>query len=256
MPAAAAADLWAAIVGAGIHPPGSALATRCAWRPALPLHGHELGPGITPLQAGLGWVVAWDKPAFRGREALDAEREPGVARHLVGIATEGRRPPRAECAVLVDGDPVGDGHERQLLAGARARHRPRLRPAGASATGTRVAIDVRGTALPGTVVADAVRRAAEPSARRRRARVLRRRLLGGGLLPAPVAFFGRRLLRRGPAGDLAGAVRATAGGAGAAARSPAVARTRDAANPGCADRTARRPARPSAPAATAAGTGR
>ena len=25
-----------------------------------PLHGHELGPGITPLQAGLSWVVAWD----------------------------------------------------------------------------------------------------------------------------------------------------------------------------------------------------
>ena len=73
----------------------------------LPLHGHELGPGITPLQAGLGWVVAWTKPAFRGRAALEAERDAGVTRHLVGIATEGRRPPRAECAVLLEGDAVG-----------------------------------------------------------------------------------------------------------------------------------------------------
>ena len=43
----------------------------------LPLHGHELGAGITPLQAGLGWVVGWSKPSFRGREALLAEREAG-----------------------------------------------------------------------------------------------------------------------------------------------------------------------------------
>ena len=44
----------------------SAPATPFASRPGCPLHGHELGPGITPLQAGLGWVVAWDKPEFRG----------------------------------------------------------------------------------------------------------------------------------------------------------------------------------------------
>ena len=43
---------------------------------ALPLHGHELGPGITPLQAGLGWVVSWSKPeGFRGRAALERERD-------------------------------------------------------------------------------------------------------------------------------------------------------------------------------------
>ena len=74
----------------------------------LPLHGHELGAGITPLQAGLGWVVAWDKPGgFRGREALEAERERGVARRLRGLATEGRRPPRADQVVLVDGLEAG-----------------------------------------------------------------------------------------------------------------------------------------------------
>ena len=61
----------------------------------LPLHGHELGPGITPLQAGLGWVVGWDKPAFTGRAALEEERATGPARRLRGFV--GRRataPPR------------------------------------------------------------------------------------------------------------------------------------------------------------------
>ena len=69
------ADAAAAGVGRGAgagrrRPPASAPATRCASRRACPLHGHELGPGITPLQAGLGWVVAWDKGDFRGRAPL------------------------------------------------------------------------------------------------------------------------------------------------------------------------------------------
>ncbi|MBL7617630.1 glycine cleavage system protein T, partial [Escherichia coli] len=74
----------------------------------LPLHGHELGPGITPLQAGLGWVVGWNKPMFRGRDALEAERAAGPERLLRGVATAGRRPPRAECPVLLDGAVVGE----------------------------------------------------------------------------------------------------------------------------------------------------
>jgi aminomethyltransferase len=39
---------------------------------------------------------------------LEAERERGIARRLRGIATEGRRPPRAEQPVLIDGDAVGE----------------------------------------------------------------------------------------------------------------------------------------------------
>ena len=71
---------------------------------ALPLHGHELGPGITPLQAGLGWVVGWDKGEFRGRGGPRApSADGGVARHLVGLATEGRQPPRQGGAVVEDG---------------------------------------------------------------------------------------------------------------------------------------------------------
>src|SRR5690606_23047936 len=82
VPAGAAADLWRAILGAGIAPAGLGARDTLRLEAGLPLHGHELGPGITPLQAGLGWVVSWDKGDFRGREALAAERERGVARLL------------------------------------------------------------------------------------------------------------------------------------------------------------------------------
>jgi aminomethyltransferase len=152
VPAIAAADLWAAITAAGITPAGLGARDTLRLEAALPLHGHELGPGITPLQAGLGWVVAWGKPSFRGKAALEAERAAGVARHLVGIATEGRRPPRAECAVLVDGTAAGEvtsGNFSPVLGhGIALAFVPPSVGEGAA-----VAIDVRGTALAGAVVA-------------------------------------------------------------------------------------------------------
>lgn len=106
-PVAAASDLWRAVTDGGFVPAGLGARDTLRLEAGLPLHGHELGPGITPLQAGLGWVVGWDKGAFRGREALEAERARGPAVHLVGIRTTGRRPPREGQSVLVDGETVG-----------------------------------------------------------------------------------------------------------------------------------------------------
>jgi aminomethyltransferase len=108
--AVAAADagrLWDAVIAAGVEPAGLGARDTLRLEAGLPLHGHELGPGISPLQAGLGWVVRWDKGDFRGREALAAERDRGVARKLRGIATAGRRPPRGNQPVLVGGEQVG-----------------------------------------------------------------------------------------------------------------------------------------------------
>src|SRR5205807_4206023 len=59
-------------------------------------------------QANLGWVVGWGKGDFRGRAALAAERERGVARLLRGLSVEGRRPPRVGSAVHVDGTAAGE----------------------------------------------------------------------------------------------------------------------------------------------------
>lgn len=94
--AAEAADgLWDAVVAAGVAPAGLGARDTLRLEAGLPLHGHELGPGITPLQAGLGWVVAWDKPeGFPGRRALEEERRTGVPRRLRGLVGAGRRPLR------------------------------------------------------------------------------------------------------------------------------------------------------------------
>lgn len=108
VPAADGLTVWNALLAGGALPAGLGARDTLRLEAGLPLHGHELGEGITPLQAGLGWVVAWDKGDFPGREALLAERENGPSRRLRGLATEGRRPPREGSKVLRDGEIVGE----------------------------------------------------------------------------------------------------------------------------------------------------
>jgi aminomethyltransferase len=151
VPADHARRFWDAVVDAGVTPAGLGARDTLRLEAGLPLHGHELGPGITPLQAGLGWVVSWDKGDFRGRAPLEAERERGVNRRLRGLATEGRRPPRAEQPVLRGGELVGEvtsGNYSPVLGHGIALA---FLPPGIE-TGAEVAIDVRGTATPARVV--------------------------------------------------------------------------------------------------------
>lgn len=152
VPAGSAAAVWEALIAAGVAPAGLGARDTLRLEAGLPLHGHELGSGITPLQAGLGWVVAWDKPCgFRGRDALVRERDAGVTRRLRGLATAGRRPPRADQAVLVDGTQVGvvtSGNFSPVLGHgiALAFLPPEL------GEGSEVAIDVRGAEIAARVV--------------------------------------------------------------------------------------------------------
>jgi glycine cleavage system T protein len=150
VPTAAAAPLWRALMAAGVAPAGLGARDTLRLEAGLPLHGHELGKGITPLQAGLGWVVRWDKGEFRGRDALAVERDRGVTRRLRGLLVEGRRPPRAGNPVLVDGVVVGEitsGNFSPMLerAIALAFLPPEV------ADGATVAIDVRGNLLAAVV---------------------------------------------------------------------------------------------------------
>jgi aminomethyltransferase len=151
VPVEAALRFWAEVIATGVEPAGLGARDTLRLEAGLPLHGHELGPGITPLQAGLGWVVAWSKPAFRGKTALEAERADGVTRRLRGLATLGRRPPREGCPVLVDGRAVGEttsGNFSPVLGHGIAL--AFLPPE--TAEGATVEVDVRGSRLPGEVV--------------------------------------------------------------------------------------------------------
>jgi aminomethyltransferase len=107
VPSEVAPEFWSAVLAQGVVPAGLGARDTLRLEAGFPLHGHELGPGITPLEAGLGWVVGWDKAEFTGRAALEEERVNGSPRRLRGFVADGRQPMRDGSEVVADGAVVG-----------------------------------------------------------------------------------------------------------------------------------------------------
>ena len=68
--------------------------------------GHELGPEITPLEAGLGFTIDWNKD-FIGKEALLAQCTNGLRQRLVLMQVEGDALMLHDEPVFEDGAHVG-----------------------------------------------------------------------------------------------------------------------------------------------------
>ncbi|HWA24717.1 MAG TPA: glycine cleavage system aminomethyltransferase GcvT [Lacunisphaera sp.] len=112
----------------------------------FPLYGHEITDKINPIEAGLGWVVKFDKGPFNGSEALKSQKANGPGRKIVFFKTGDRRIVRADSPVLDEaGAPVG-----RVASGTLS---PVLNEAigsalvEAPALGKPLAVDIRGTRL-------------------------------------------------------------------------------------------------------------
>lgn len=99
--------LGEAVSDAGGQPAGLGARDTLRTEMGYPLHGHELSPEISPLQARCGWAIGWKKDAFFGRDALLAEKQAGPRRLLRGLRTVGRGVLRPGLTVLDGGATVG-----------------------------------------------------------------------------------------------------------------------------------------------------
>ena len=118
-----------------------------------PLNGNDLSPKRTPLEAGLGFFVDMDKPAFTGREALAAQKVHGLPSKLTGLRLTGKGPPlRALYQVFTNGQPVGElcsgGISPSLGIGIAMAYLP---PA-LTTPGTALEIDIRGKRHPAETI--------------------------------------------------------------------------------------------------------
>jgi aminomethyltransferase len=100
--------------GAGLAAAGLSVRDTLRLEAGMPLYGSELGPDLTPYEAGLGRVVRLDKPGdFVGRSALAERAAAGPRRTLVGLLVASRRVPR-------HGYPVVSGAGPGASTGPRA----------------------------------------------------------------------------------------------------------------------------------------
>jgi aminomethyltransferase len=96
--------------GAGLAAAGLSVRDTLRLEAGMPLYGSELGPDMTPYEAGLGRVVRLDKPGdFVGRHALAARAATVPLRTLVGLTVASRRVPRHGYPVLSGSGPAGPG---------------------------------------------------------------------------------------------------------------------------------------------------
>ncbi|MFW6597077.1 glycine cleavage system aminomethyltransferase GcvT [Propionibacteriaceae bacterium Y2011] len=112
LPAAAAPELWDRLLTAGeslgIRPAGLGARDTLRTEMGYSLHGQDISPEITPVQARLGFAIARKKPEFFGREALAAERAAGQTRTARGLRAAGRGIPRPGMSVVdADGTEIG-----------------------------------------------------------------------------------------------------------------------------------------------------
>ncbi len=141
--------LTSAGAAAGLIPAGLAARDTLRLEAGMPLYGNELGPDVTPFEAGLGRVVKFDKPGdFVGREALAARAASGPTRQLAGLVISARRIPRHGYPVLVSGKNRGtvtSGAPSPTLGQPIAMA---YLEAGVARDQPDIAVDIRGQAVP------------------------------------------------------------------------------------------------------------
>jgi aminomethyltransferase len=150
-----AAELWraATVAGAehGLQACGLACRDTLRLEAGMPLYGHELNTTLKPEQVNAARAVDLSKDNFVGREGVQAGVSAGAA-VLVGLQSEGKRAGRAEYAVHSNGRTIGTVTSGALSPTLGYPIAFALVEPDFAELGTVVDIDVRGTAIPATVV--------------------------------------------------------------------------------------------------------
>jgi aminomethyltransferase len=151
MPSDAAPSVWIALMEAGALPCGLGARDVLRLEAALPLHGHEIDPETSPIEAALDRFVRREGD-YIGQPVLADQRENGTDRKLVGLTLPGRSAPRAGYPILANGQETG-----RITSGSFS---PTLDTsialgyvlAGHSEPGTSVEVDIRGRTATAEIV--------------------------------------------------------------------------------------------------------
>jgi len=147
---------WVSLMEAGkedgITPCGLAARDTLRLEARLMLYGNDIDDTVTPLEAGIAFIVKLEKGKFLGSEILREQKERGVARKLAGFEMTGRGIARHGHPLRVGGREVG-----KVTSGSYA---PFLKknialgyvPSGSAVVGQEIEVVIRDNAVPGRIV--------------------------------------------------------------------------------------------------------
>ena len=143
LPNAQAPAFWEQLTAAGVRPCGLGARDTLRLEAGMNLYGSDMDESISPLEAGMGWTIAWEPASrdFIGRKALEQQKAAGVPRKLVGLVMEARGVLRGHQKVV-----VANGGEGEITSGTFS---PTLGYSIAlarvpAATGATAQVDIRG----------------------------------------------------------------------------------------------------------------
>jgi aminomethyltransferase len=151
------ATLWKQLLllGAdlGLKPCGLGARDTLRLEARLSLYGNEIDESTNPIEAGLGWVVKFEKGLFVGREALELAKTNAPTRKLVGFEVMGRGIARHGYPLLsLDGTTVGLCTSGSPGPTVDKNIGLGYLPASLSEIGTKFLVDCRGKSIEAVVV--------------------------------------------------------------------------------------------------------
>jgi len=149
-------QIWDAIFEAGkaqnIKPIGLGARDTLRLEMGFCLYGNDIDDTTSPIEAGLGWITKFSKP-FTNSEALQAQKEAGIQKKLVGFEMIDRGIPRHDYEIAdAEGNVIG-----RVTSGTQAPSLQKAIGMGYVAKdfakeGTEVFINIRNTPIKAKVV--------------------------------------------------------------------------------------------------------
>ncbi len=155
MPPQHSAVLWKALVAGGrkhgLELIGLGARDTLRLEMKMALYGNDIDETTTPIEAGLSWIVDFDKD-FIGKDVIAKQKAEKPQRRLVCLELEGKAVPRHGYDIYDNGQVVGKVTSGTFSPSLRKPIALGYVPLEQSKVGSTVGIAVRGTLYPSVVV--------------------------------------------------------------------------------------------------------
>ncbi|MDR2314328.1 MAG: glycine cleavage system aminomethyltransferase GcvT [Spirochaetaceae bacterium] len=152
-----ALSLWELILaearsgGIELGPAGLAARDSLRFEAGMPLHGHEISAGISPLEALLSWACDFTKE-FTGKAALAAQKAAGIKRKLATITVSGGVPREGYRVLNPGGAEIGTVAAGMFCPTTGTYSANVFVAPEYAVTGTKLAVEIRGVPKDAEVV--------------------------------------------------------------------------------------------------------